>query len=60
VEYFAQRTETKANADRFAFAALAVNLYFVASQDHVIERERGCCLAFELGFPIQRKRIATC
>jgi len=60
VEYFAQRTETKVNTNRFAFAALTVNLNFVASQDHATQREGGCCLAFELGFPVDRNGIATC
>jgi hypothetical protein len=59
VEYFAQRTEAKVNTNRFAFAALTVKLNFLASQDHVIQREGGYCLAFELGLPIDRKGIAT-
>ena len=60
VEYFAQRTETKLNTNRFALAASTVNLNFVARQDHATQRESGCCLAFELGFPVDRKGIATC
>src|SRR6516165_5039601 len=58
VEYFTQRTETKVNTNRFAFAALTVNLNFVASQDHATQCEGGCCLAFELGFPVGRNGIA--
>jgi hypothetical protein len=59
IDYFARQTETKVKTNRFAFAALTVNLNCVASLGHVVQRERGCYLPFELGFPIDRHGIAT-
>ena len=58
-KYFAQRTETKVNTNRFALAALTVNLNFLASLADVIQREGGCYLVFELGFPVDRNGAAV-